>query len=248
MSITDVLVYADPAPASGKRVDLAFRLAHRFEAYLIGVVPEDAAAVGDRFATMLRQEALQGDWQMAIGLAASWVTRRAQAADLVVLGQRIPDHSTGLDAPEDVILACSRPVLVVPYAGRRLDRIGENVVVAWNGSREAGRAVQDALPLLAMSGAVTVLLVDPEEDADIEAAEDLVAHLARHGLRAKTQVIRHQLATSLVADTLLAQIARLDADLLIMGAYGHSRLREMILGGVTRDILRNMNVPVLMSH
>ena len=113
---------------------------------------------------------------------------------------------------------------------------------------EAGRAVQDALPLLAMSGAVTVLLVDPEEDADIEAAEDLVAHLARHGLRAKTQVIRHQLATSLVADTLLAQIARLDADLLIMGAYGHSRLREMILGGVTRDILRNMNVPVLMSH
>jgi nucleotide-binding universal stress UspA family protein len=108
--------------------------------------------------------------------------------------------------------------------------------------------VQDALPLLAMSGAVTVLLVDPEEDADIEAAEDLVAHLARHGLRAKTQVIRHQLATSLVADTLLAQIARLDADLLIMGAYGHSRLREMILGGVTRDILRNMNVPVLMSH
>jgi nucleotide-binding universal stress UspA family protein len=248
MSIRDILVYADPSPASGEHLDLAFRLAHRFGAYLIGVVPEDAAAVGDRFATMLRQEALQGDWQMAIGLAASWVTRRAQAADLVILGQRIPDYSTGLDAPEDVILACSRPVLVVPYASRRLDRIGENVLIAWNGSREAGRAVQDALPLLAMSGAVTVLLVDPEEDADIEAAEDLVAHLARHGLRAETQVIRHQLATSLVADTLLAQIARLDADLLIMGAYGHSRLREMILGGVTRDILRNMNVPVLMSH
>ncbi len=248
MSISDILVYADPSPASGERLELAFRLAHRFGAYLIGVVPEDAAAVGDRFAKMLRQEALQGEWQMAIGLAASWVTRRAKAADLVILGQRIPDYSTGLDAPEDVILACSRPVFVVPYATRRLDRIGENVLVAWNGSREAGRAVQDALPLLAMSGAVTVLLVDPEEDADIEAAEDLVAHLARHGLRAKTQVIRHQLATSLVADTLLAQIARLDADLLIMGAYGHSRLREMILGGVTRDILRNMNVPVLMSH
>src|SRR5580704_13496389 len=78
MSIRDILVYADPSPASGERLDLAFRLAHRFGAYLIGVVPEDAAAVGDRFATMLRQEALQG------GLAASWVTRRAQAADLVV--------------------------------------------------------------------------------------------------------------------------------------------------------------------
>ena len=82
MSISDILVYADPSPASGERLDLAFRLAHRFGAYLIGVVPEDAAAVGDRFAKMLRQEALQGEWQMAIGLAASWVTRRAQAADL----------------------------------------------------------------------------------------------------------------------------------------------------------------------
>jgi hypothetical protein len=109
MSISDILVYADPSPASGERLELAFRLAHRFGAYLIGVVPEDAAAVGDRFAKMLRQEALQGEWQMAIGLAASWVTRRAQAADLVILGQRIPDYSTGLDAPEDVILACSRP-------------------------------------------------------------------------------------------------------------------------------------------
>ena len=90
-------------------------------------------------------------------------------------------------------------------------------------------------------------LVDPEEDAD-GLAEDLVTHLGRHGLRAKTQVIRHELATLSVADALLAQVARLDADLLIMGAYGHSRLREMILGGVTRDILRNMNIPVLMAH
>jgi nucleotide-binding universal stress UspA family protein len=108
--------------------------------------------------------------------------------------------------------------------------------------------VQDALPLLATSGAVTVLLVDPEEDADIELAEDLVLHLGRHGLHARTQVVRHELSTLAVSDTLLAQAAELDADLLVMGAYGHSRLREMILGGVTRDILRDMNVPVLMAH
>jgi len=101
---------------------------------------------------------------------------------------------------------------------------------------------------LTMSAAVTVLLVDPEEDADIELADDLVLHLGRHGLRAKTQVIRHELSTLSVSDTLLAQAAELDADLLVMGAYGHSRLREMILGGVTRDILRNTNVPVLIAH
>jgi nucleotide-binding universal stress UspA family protein len=91
-------------------------------------------------------------------------------------------------------------------------------------------------------------LVDPEEDADIELGEDLVVHLERHGLHARTHVIRHDLATLSVSDTLLAQVAELDADLLVMGAYGHSRLREMILGGVTRDILRNTNVPVLMAH
>jgi nucleotide-binding universal stress UspA family protein len=166
----------------------------------------------------------------------------------VILGQRIPDHSTGLYRPEDVILSCSRPVLVVPYAGRRPDRLGDNVLVAWNGSREAGRAVQEALPLMSTSSVVTVLLVNPEEDADIDLAEDLVAHLERHGLHAKMQVIRHDLTTLAVSDTILTQVSELDADLLVMGAYSHSRFREVILGGVTRDILRDMNLPVLMAH
>jgi nucleotide-binding universal stress UspA family protein len=123
-----------------------------------------------------------------------------------------------LDRPEDVILSCGRPVLVLPYAGRRPDRIGENVLIAWNGSRETGRAVQDALPLMSASSAVAVLLVDPDEDADVDLAEDLVAHLGRHGLLARTQVIRNELATLTVSDTLLTQVAELDADLLVMGA------------------------------
>jgi nucleotide-binding universal stress UspA family protein len=172
----------------------------------------------------------------------------AHCADLVILGQRIPDHDTGLYRPEDVILSCSRPVLVVPYAGRRPDRLGDNVLVAWNGSREAGRAVQEALPLMSASSVVTILLVDPEEDADIDLAEDLVAHLGRHGLHARTQVIRHDLGTMAVSDTILTQVAELDADLLVLGAYSHSRFREIILGGVTREILRDMNLPVLMAH
>jgi nucleotide-binding universal stress UspA family protein len=146
-------------------------------------------------------------------------------------------------------------MLSSPAAGRysscplpAVASIGENVLVAWNGSREAGRAVQDALPLLAMSGAVTVLLVDPEEDAEIEVAEDLVAHLGRHGLRAKTQLIRHELATASVADTLLAQVARLDADLLIMGALRPFTLARDDPRWGHSNILRSMNVPVLMAH
>ena len=248
MAISDILVYADPTASSAERLDIAFRLAHRFEAYLIGVVPEDAAMVGERFEKMLLQEAILGEWHMAIGLTEPFVTRWAHCADLVILGQRIPDHDTGLYRPEDVILSCSRPVLVVPYAGWRPDRLGDNVLVAWNGSREAGRAVQEALPLMSASSVVTILLVDPEEDADIDLAEDLVAHLERHGPHARTQVIRHDLGTIAVSDTILTQVAELDADLLVMGAYSHSRFREIILGGVTRDILRDMNVPVLMAH
>ena len=249
MGISDILVYVDPTASSAERLDIAFRLAHRFEAYLIGVVPEDAAAVGERLEKMLLNEAILGKWHMAIGLTEPFVTRWAHCADLVILGQRIPDHDTGLYRPEDVILSCSRPVLVVPYAGRRPDRIGENVLIAWNGSREASRAVQDALPFMSASSAVTVLLVDPDDElADVELAQDLVAHLGRHGVNAKTQMIRHDLATLAVSDTILTHVAELDADLLVMGAYSHSRFREIILGGVTRDILRDMNVPVLMAH
>jgi nucleotide-binding universal stress UspA family protein len=166
----------------------------------------------------------------------------------LILGQRIPDNDTGLYRPEDVVLSCSRPVLIVPYAGRRPDRLGENVLVAWNGSREASRAVKDALPLMSASSTVTILLVDPDDLADVSLAQDLVAHLGRHWLNARTQVIRHELATLPVSDTILTQVAELDADLLVMGAYSHSRLREIILGGVTRNILQDMNVPVLMAH
>jgi nucleotide-binding universal stress UspA family protein len=249
MAISDILVYADPTATSDERLDITLRLAHRFEAYLIGMVPEDAVSVGERFEKMLLNESLLGEWHMAIGLTEPFVTRWAHCADLVILGQRIPDHDTGLYHPEDVVLSCSRPVLVVPYAGRRPDRIGENVLVAWNGSREASRAVQDALPFMSASSAVTVLLVDPDDElADVALAQDLVAHLGRHGLNARMQVIQHDLATLAVSDTILTQVAELDADLLIMGAYSHSRFREIILGGVTRDILRDMNVPVLMAH
>ena len=248
MSIKDILVYVDTSPACAERLDLTFRLAHRFGAYLVGVCPEEAAeTVGERFAIMLRQEELPGEWHAAIGLAASYVARHAQASDLVVLGQGVPGEITGLNAPEDVILACGRPALIVPYAGH-FARCGENVLIAWNGSREAARAAQDALPFLAMSKSVSVLLINPDEDADEELAEEVVLHLARHGLPAKAEVVRKEFESVDIAETILAKIAELGTDLLVMGAYSHSRLRETLLGGVTRDILRKMTVPVLMAH
>ena len=246
MSITGILVYVDTSPDSDERVDLAVRLARRCDAYLTAAGLEEAAlAPRDRFLRMLAQEQLQGEWQTIIGLPVSHMIRHAAGHDLVVLGQHNPDYSTGLEEPEDVILGCGRPVLVVPY-GRTAQPIGGHVLVAWNGSREAMRAVQDALPLMALCDDVTVLCVNPEEDADIVLQAELVTHLTRHGLKAIAETT--VTAAGVIQDAVHNRAKELGAELIVMGAYGHSRLRETILGGMTRDMLLETTRPLLMSH
>ncbi|HEX7970346.1 MAG TPA: universal stress protein [Stellaceae bacterium] len=271
LSIKDILIHVDTSPAYSRRLRLAIALAQRCDAALIGayVLPspdvmtlasdgtttaalaaylasleQEATAAEDRFRAMLSNEGLRGEWRKGRGSVAACLADWARAADLVVLGQEDPDLALALDAPEDVILGCGRPVLVVPYAGE-FDRVGEQALVGWNGSPEATRAVHDALPLLAMSKATTILSVDPDED-EAERSEELVRHLARHGLRAaaETQESRERA----VADVLMSEAGALGCDLIVMGAYGHSRLHETILGGVTRDMLRRMTLPVLMAH
>src|SRR3979409_182872 len=148
MSITGILVYVDTSPDSDERVDLAVRLGRRCEPCFTGAGLEEAAlAPRDRFLRMLAQEQLQGEWQTIIGLPVSHMIRHAAGHDLVVLGQHNPDYSTGLEEPEDVILGCGRPVLVVPY-GRTAQPIGGHVLGAWNGKRVAVRGGQDALHVM----------------------------------------------------------------------------------------------------
>jgi nucleotide-binding universal stress UspA family protein len=147
-----------------------------------------------------------------------------------------------------VTLASGRPILVVPYAGR-FETVGRCVLIAWNVSREAARAVADAMPLLAAADVVTVLAVDPPPgpggDGDLPGA-DIALHLGRHGVEA--QIERTVSADVPIGEVLLSRAADLGADLLVMGAYGHSRTRELLLGGATRSILASMTIPVLMSH
>jgi nucleotide-binding universal stress UspA family protein len=175
----------------------------------------------------------------------------ARYADLAILGQLDPDRvETELvrPRPEQVALASGRPVLIVPYAGH-FDNAGRRIVIAWNSTREAARAVGDAMPFLASAELVTVLTIDPREGpgghGELPGA-DIAVHLARHGV--KTQIERTVSAGLPVGEVLLSRIADLGADLLVMGAYGHTRLRELLLGGATRSVLRSMTVPVLMSH
>lgn len=242
MSIRQVLVYVDTSSPCDARLQVAICVARRFDAYLIGVALPSDPELEDRFMAWLRDAGMGGEWRLIEGWPGVYVTHRALVSDLVVLGRTAPGWVG--EAPEDVSLACGRPVLVAPdvqhFAG-----VGEKVLVAWDGGREATRALHDALPLLATSVAVTVFSVNPDAETERKLRVDLIPHLARHGIEATAETVE---TIRTPAEAVLARVRDIDADLIVMGAYGHSRLREMILGGTTRDILRDMAVPVLMSH
>lgn len=209
-----------------------------------------ADAAEAAFRETLRREGLQGEWRRPEGDTPKVVALHARYADLVVLGQPQPGGAAPLAGPvlEEALFGAGRPLLVVPYAGR-FDGIGREVLVGWNASAQASRALHDALPLLEGAARTTILAVNPRRGPDGHGAEpgaDIARHLARHGLHV---VAEHLVAPEITeADTLLNRAAELGADLLVLGGYGHSRLRELVLGGVTRRLLREMTVPVLLSH
>lgn len=185
------------------------------------------------------------------------IALHARYCDLVILGQNDPDDQAtgGPRVVEDVLFSCGRPVLVVPYIGAPGHgreggvSFGHNAMVAWDAGREAARAVNDALPLLERARQVEVVAVNPDKGLrhhGDEPGADIALHLSRHGIEVEVKVVEaRDLGT---ADTILSRISDRGGDLLVMGGYGHGRMREMVLGGVTRNILSHMTVPVLMSH
>jgi nucleotide-binding universal stress UspA family protein len=173
--------------------------------------------------------------------------RIARRFDISVVGQAEPDKLAGEDLIiEAALFQSGRPAIVVPYiqkGGVKLDR----VLVCWDGSRIAARAIGDAVPLLTRAKAVDVLIVATDQGKKDEIpGADMGQHLARHGLN--VDVKRIVAGDSNVPNTILSYAADISADLMVMGGYGHSRLREFILGGTTRAVLQSMTVPVLMSH
>lgn len=275
MAYRSLLLHLDDDPHIGARLDLALGLARQFEAHLTGVVvipplvvalpfgdpaavvghevlaaaaerqrerAEAAArrflAAGDKLKGGAGVEVVEGDPGLVLG-------RLARYADLTILAQ---SEAVGLAAvvrqvPERVIMAAGGPVLVVPYAGR-FEPPFRRILIAFDGGREATRAVADALPLLAAAEAVTLLEVDPATP-EAALASRLAGRLRRQGIEAEAH---HTVAGSIgVGETLLSSLTDFGADLLVMGAYGHARTRELVLGGATRTVLAQMTVPVLMS-
>lgn len=277
MNYQDILVHIDDGEAMPGRLGVALDLAQRFGAHLTGVYVDPGIALPAlmdvpvapnlidelesehqqrcenaerQFREIAGHSDVKSEWRLAKGELADTLSRHARYTDLVIIGQEGADDQKMVigGLPDSVVLTCGRPALVVPFIGAGKS-LGKHVIVAWNGSREAARAVNDALPILMQADKVEVICINAgegeEDDADLPGA-DLCLHLARHGVNAEAQ---SSVARDIDAgDLLLARAVDHGADLIVMGAYGHARWREVVLGGVTRQLLEQMTVPVFMSH
>ncbi len=186
------------------------------------------------------------------------ICMHARYSDLLVIGQTDLEQGSPAvtpDFPQDVMLNAGRPVLVIPYAGQ-FKNLGKNILISWDGGKPATRAVTEALPMLKRAEIVRVAVFNPDpynDDHGEEPGADIALYLARHGVNVEVSVHRtdetNKSNTKLdVGNALLSLANDFSTDLLVMGAYGHSRFREMILGGVTRTVLQTMTLPVLMAH
>lgn len=275
MALTDLLVHLDASKHCAARLTLASALARRFDAGLTAlyVGAEDAIppTMGDQYraadldaidtAHALEREAAETLFNSCVpeaatlrrqlieerGEVAEAVTRHARYHDLAVLGQVDPEGEATageLSVPDLVGLRSGRPILMVPYVGS-FPTVGERVLVAWKDSAQSARSVMDALPLLASAKSVTVVTIARDAGEDVS-TEGILGFLDRHGITAESE--RLVARESEVADLLLSRAADETADLMVMGLYSHSRLTEQVFGGVSREVLRHMTIPVLMSH
>jgi nucleotide-binding universal stress UspA family protein len=277
MTIRDLAVHVDYRDRCRKGLDVAVGLAERCAAHLTGIyvdsVPvapemmamstapvlletiaeeqqERAASARRIFDAATQRACLNTGFRRREGPMFAALNQMARYSDLLVLTQ----EGDGKSGPvlggfaDYAVMDCGRPVLVVPFVGAAVPVDG-TVLVAWSGTRESARAANDALPLLALASRVQVVVIEPEDtllsDAQFPGA-DFCEHLARHDIKAEAKVIPGSDVDA--GDLLLSHAADVDANLIVMGAYGHSRLRQLVLGGVTRHLLTHMTVPVLMSH
>jgi len=273
MAYRTIVLHLDDTPDCQTRDQQAFVLAAQFDAHLIGLGVLSSLAIPGTSPTEVVVDLLSEQWEadrqalenatvtfaaaartagvasvetrFVVGIPEFVVALHARYADLVVVGQRATSEG---GIAENLVLNAGRPVLVVPrrWEGRG---VGERVMVAWNARREATRALTDAIPLLQRAKQVDVVTVnaEPQREGHGELpGADIALYLARHGVKAN--VLATQADGVNVGEWLLSRAADLRADMIVMGAYGHSRLRELVLGGATRTVLESMTVPVLMSH
>jgi nucleotide-binding universal stress UspA family protein len=272
------IVHADREAESDARIALACSLAERFDARLIGVggamldipvvdpmgyAPIDARIIAserellegdlkvaaEKFHRYAAAKKLESEWRSNLEFPADLICREARMGDLLIIGRGEVEKSIGpqrgLD-PGDVLMQSGRPVLVVPPGVKSISF--DHAIVAWKDARESRRAILDALPFLKIAQAVTVLQLSTEdEEADAKASvADVVTYLTRHGVAARGET--RVLARIDPASEIIAAARDKNADLIVAGAYGHTRLREWVFGGVTYALIKKSPVCCLLSH
>jgi nucleotide-binding universal stress UspA family protein len=274
--LKDVVVNLSGAPPQDFAADYAVSVAKTFGAHITGVafvyepvipdtvmggIPTDlieiqreentktAKTAVDRFEAAAKTAGVSAAARMLDASLAGAATTFGQIArrfDISVVGQANPERGAAEELMiEGALFESGRPLIVVPYIqkkGLKLDRI----ILSWDGGRMAARAIADAMPLITRAKAVDLVIITERGKNDEITGANMSEHLARHG--AAVEVKRVSKGDIAVQDAILDYVADSGADLIVMGGYGHSRLREFILGGVTRSILKSMTVPVLMSH
>jgi nucleotide-binding universal stress UspA family protein len=219
---------ADPFPQISQEAQIADRVQHLFW-------------------NELQREGLDGEWHLFASNTVGFLDL-AKSFDLTILGQRSPEGRPIGFPPGETVAASGRPVLVTPYA-ETFDNVGKRALIAWDGTREAVRAVHGALPLLDRAEAVTVMYVGARQASLVQyrpSLEWVSSHLKRHRVPAQSEAtLRGALS---VSEVLLSRAADMSADLIVSGAYHHSHLREALIGGVSRELLEHMTIPTLLSH
>jgi nucleotide-binding universal stress UspA family protein len=276
--IKDIVVNLEHDVSRDRARDFAITVAEAFDAHIAGVAfayapefpgyvmleipPNIVAAMVEeskkaaeaairRFDEAARRSLLSAEHRLisTIGMEAPTLfAALARRFDLSIFLQSDPDGASNDDMIESSLFESGRPVIVVPYIhkdGLKLDR----VVCCWDGGRAAARAINDALPLLAKADQVDLLIIENDktknETTEIRGVE-MASHLARHDVKVEIEIIP---APDIdVAEAILSHVADESGTLIVMGGYGHAKLREIILGGVTRAMLKSMTVPVFMSH
>ena len=277
MAYKTILVHCDVSRGTAGRLRIAADLADRFGGHVIGLyvrrafqapaftdagpamdslyrtyettVRAEEAMATAAFRDAVGNKGLSSEWRVADGYVDEILAAEARVADLVIVGQAEPDSpptTTPADLAEGIAMAAECPVLIVPYIGAAKPP-GKTVMLCWNDSREAKHAATAALPLLVAADKVIVLIIDPKADRSREEpGADVAVWLARHGVKVTVQ--RDSAADSDVGGVILSRAADHDIDLIVMGIYGHSRMRERVLGGASRTLLASMTAPLLVAH
>jgi len=277
MAIKDLAVAFNASDNSKAAVRLAVQMCRKYEATLTGIYThspvkfeaevenwisddmkeslektdaETTATIGEAFKAAVKESGFDGsvEWVSPTGHPNDLLARSARYHDLLLIGQYSnPDRNQRRVRAEELVMNSGKPIIVVPVDYKVRPFTG-HAVVAWDGSRPAARALSDAMQILETKERLDVVTVGaPGAPGGKNAfAQDVITYLKRHGINAKLTNL--SAAREGVGATILGYCSETDPDILVMGAYGHARLREELFGGVTRHILENANVPILMAH